>query len=321
MKKILIVMSVACLAGSVFAADYSADLKQLLSKLQSMGHGTYTDQEWSEALSNLDSLATKAEQAGDWDQAVEASVIKAMVWSDMRGEPARAVSILEDAKTKYGSHRVPAMRKVYVREAEAYAKLGDGGAVQRVMDEFQASPHFDPEFYGYRVGEGRNTPVTIMRPQAGAAGSISATAITVARQKSQFAPGASFPTFSVTDIQGRSWSDESLRGKVYLVDFWARKWTPWERDLENLRAYYQRHHSEGFEVVGINIEPEPGDLAAVATAQRIGWPLVAGDRALTKELGIFGEATNYLVDRNGVIIGRDLHGADLAAAVKRALAQ
>lgn len=302
------------------AADYSSELNQVLSRLQSMGHGSYTEAEWRDAMDALDRLSARAEQAGDWNTVVESSVIRAMVFADMRRDYRRALDILNDAKTRYGSHRVPAMKKVYVREAETYARLGDEASVQRVMQEFQASPHYDAETYSYAVGEGRNTPMTVMRPSAGASGSISMTAMNVAKQQAQYAPGASFPSFHVTDVRGRSWSDESLRGNVYLVDFWARDWTPWKRDLDNLRSFYSRYSGQGFEVVGICIEPSPGELATFASSQKIAWPLVAGDRALARSLGIFGEATNFLVDRNGVIVGRDLRGADLVAAAKRALA-
>ena len=44
-------------------------------------------------------------------------------------------------------------------------------------------------------------------------------------------------------------------------------------------------------------------------------------KGLPKQLGIFGDCQNFLVDKNGAIIGRNLHGADLIEAVKRALAK
>jgi peroxiredoxin len=145
------------------------------------------------------------------------------------------------------------------------------------------------------------------------------TAMSVAKRKAQYAVGALFPGFHVVDARGREWTLEDFRGKVLLVDFWARDWTPWKRDLDNLRAFHDRYDINGFEVLGICLEPAPGDLASFAASQRIPWPLVGGDGTLAKQLGLFGEAANFLVDRNGVIIGRDLRGADLAAAAKRAL--
>jgi hypothetical protein len=43
------------------------------------------------------------------------------------------------------------------------------------------------------------------------------------------------------------------------------------------------------------------------------------DPAFLKKLGIFGEATSFLIDQNGQIVGRDLKGSELTAAVKRTL--
>ncbi len=318
MKRLLMAMVLAG-ASVAMAADYPAELNQVLSKLQSMGHGSYTQAEWNEALGSLDRLSSKAEQAGDWNGVIEAGVIKAMVFSDMRRDYSSALSALDDLKTRFGKVKLPAMKKVYVREAQTYSQMGDESAIQRVMQEFQASPNYDPEFYSYSVGEGRNTPVTMVRPSAGSAGSVSVMAMNVAKQQSQFSPGAAFPSFRVTDASGRTWTSEDLRGKVYLVDFWARDWTPWKRDLDNLRSFYARYHTSGFEVIGVNLDANSGDLNSFAQAQRIAWPLAPLDRNLTKDLGIFGDCTNYLVDQNGVIVGRNLRGADLIAAAKRAL--
>jgi len=49
------------------------------------------------------------------------------------------------------------------------------------------------------------------------------------------------------------------------------------------------------------------------------WPQVTPDPALLRKLGIFGEATSFLIDQNGQIVGRDLKGTQLTDAVKRTL--
>jgi hypothetical protein len=40
---------------------------------------------------------------------------------------------------------------------------------------------------------------------------------------------------------------------------------------------------------------------------------------LAARYGVFGEATSFLVDESGVIIGRDLSGSELVEAIKGAM--
>ena len=81
------------------------------------------------------------------------------------------------------------------------------------------------------------------------------------------------------------------------------------RDLRN------RYYDSGFEVVSICLEPNAAGLDALG----LSWPVVAGAPALTRPLGIFGATTSYLLDPNGVVLARDLHGQDLVFAVSNAL--
>ena len=51
------------------------------------------------------------------------------------------------------------------------------------------------------------------------------------------------------------------------------------------------------------------------------WPQVDVEQALPvmRQLGLFGEAANYIVNREGLIIGRNLYGADLLFFLERHL--
>jgi hypothetical protein len=46
---------------------------------------------------------------------------------------------------------------------------------------------------------------------------------------------------------------------------------------------------------------------------------VVGDRRLPALFGVYGEATTFLIDQHGIIIGRDLPEAELVQEIKRAL--
>ena len=66
--------------------------------------------------------------------------------------------------------------------------------------------------------------------------------------------------------------------------------------------------------------PDVGRTDAVLQAQQgMAWPQVVDDTGLTAQLGIYGEAANFLLDADGSIIARDVRGADLDALLRRCL--
>ena len=199
---------------------YLSETKALLSKLQSMGHGYHTRAEWDELLAQLDNLETRGQQDRDWDTVVEVNGIKAMVYSDMLGDHRKALSILRETKRRYQDQILPAVRKIYVREAKIDSKMGDEAAISRLIKEYKASPLYDPQPYAYWGGQGRDVPLTVVRPNERGDSSLSVTAMETYRIQARFAPGNAFPDFQGTDQNGKPLSLSDMKGKVVLIDFW-----------------------------------------------------------------------------------------------------
>ena len=304
-----------------FSQDFSSapETKALLSKLQSMGHGYHSAAEWNDLFAQLHGLENRAQADRDWDTVVEVNVIKAMVYSDMLNDQPRALAILQETLRSYRDQAVPSLRKVYVREAEVYAKLGDEAAIGQLIKEYKASSLYDPQTYAYSGGQGRDVPLAVVRPNDRGDNSLSVTAMETYRVQARSAAGMAFPEFRGVDQNGREVSLSGLRGKVVLVDFWMPTWEPWKRELSNLVGLYRSYGPRGLEIVGMNLVPSETGTADFLRAYSMSWPQISPDPALMKKLGIFGEATSYLIDQNGLIVGRDLKGSELTAAVKRTL--
>ena len=231
----------------------------------------------------------------------------------------RALAVLEQTRARYGARCPKQMAGVYARMADCYARMGDEAAVSRLIKEFKASPYYDAEKYPFTGGWGREVPLAVTRPAAKGANSISVTSMERQRRLAKLGPGQLFPDFQEKDAAGRPVKLADYRGKVVLVDCWARGWVTWERELPEQVALYRRYAPQGLAIIGINLEIQPAGLAAYAQARGLTWPVIANVPALTRKLGIFGDATNFLLDRNGMIIARDLQGAELVKAIKDAL--
>lgn len=321
MKKILMGWVVAALLGSVAGAfgqdatSFDVKYNAMLSKLQSMGHGYYSEKEWAEIDQTIRDLVSDAVRRDDGNAIVKAAVIQAMVLSDMRRQHPEAIRVLESARKKIAKMAGVDASRLYVKEADVQAEAGNAPAVAELIKAYKASKYYDPKPYAWSGGTGPGDPLMLARPGATGGNSLPLTMMEKAQVRAQSAPGISFPDATLTDIAGRRFTLSSLRGKVVLVDFFARGWKVWEETLPATRELFHRYNSSGFEVVSICLEPNATGLESLA----LPWSVVPGAPELTRPLGIFGETTSYLLDGNGMVIARDLRGQDLSFAVRRAL--
>ena len=297
------------------ASSFDAKHNAVLSKLQSMGHGYYSEKEWAEIDQAVQELVDDAVNRDDGNAIVKAAVIKAMVLSDMRRRHAEAVQVLVDARKRVSKMAGIDASKLYVKEAEVQAEAGDAAAVADVIAAYKASKYYDPKPYAWSGLTQPGDPLVMARPNATTGNSLPLTIMEKALVRAKSAPGILFPDATLTDVAGRSFTLSSLRGKVVLVDFFARGWKIWEENLPQTTDLWNRYHASGFEVVSICLEPGASGLETIG----LPWSVVAGAPALTRPLGIFGETTSYLLDGNGMVIARDLRGQDLVFAVRRAL--
>lgn len=302
-------------AAAQGASGFDAKYNAVLSKLQSMGHGYYSEKEWASIGRSVNELVADAVQRADGDAMVQATVIQAMVLSDMRRLHEKAVQVLSAARARVARMEGVDASKLFVKEAEVQAEAGNAAGVADLIQAYKASKYYDPKPYAWSGGTGPGEALVMARPNATEGDSLPLTIMEKALVRAKSAPGVAFPDAILTDINGQDLSLSNLRGKVVLVDFFARGWKIWEESLPQLLDVYARYNASGFEVISVCLEPYASGLESLG----LPWPVVAGAPALTRPLGIFGETTSYLLDGNGMVIARDLRGQDLSFAVRRAL--
>lgn len=307
-------------SGIAKATDFSAQHREIMSKLQVMSQGTYTEKEWNDVASRLDDVLAQAKAENHWDAYVETQVIRANVLS-MRGNDDQALALMKSTLAEFEDKNVPSLKRVYVEIASLYAREGNQQEVTAIMNKFKSSRHYDKETYSVSGGAGPADPIVVTRPAVGGDASISVTAMNVYRTQAQFSPGQEFPDFMTTDWNGNTASLADYRGQIVLIDFWASGWFIWKRDLPHRKSVYNRFHNDGFEILGMSIDPDETAARSFASENGMIWPQAIAPRELKKTLGVFGETANYLINRDGIIIGRNLYGSDLDAAVRHALKQ
>ncbi len=111
-----------------------------------------------------------------------------------------------------------------------------------------------------------------------------------------------FTGMALTDLNGRRWTEESLRGKVTLVNLWATWCGPCVAELPYVaRIAAAVKDRKEVQVITLNVDENPGLIAPFLRTRGIG-PLTVIPAAdyVMETLGVRGFPVTWIVDRDGV---------------------
>ncbi len=144
--------------------------------------------------------------------------------------------------------------------------------------------------------------------------------------------GNKAPEFSQESVSGKQISLNSLRGKVVLIDFWASWCGPCRRENPTVVAAYKKYHLQnfksgiGFEILSVSLDQnkdawmnaieKDGLIWSNHVCDYLGW-----NNAVAQRYGVRGIPTNYLINGDGVIIGKALSGENLEKALEAYIKQ
>jgi thiol-disulfide isomerase/thioredoxin len=100
-----------------------------------------------------------------------------------------------------------------------------------------------------------------------------------------------------------------------LVDFWASWCGPCRAENPNVVKAFNAYKAKGFTVLGVSLDQDKNKWLDAIKKDGLAWTHVSDLKYWNNEVavkfGIQSIPANFLIDRNGVIIGRDLRGEDL----------
>ncbi len=141
------------------------------------------------------------------------------------------------------------------------------------------------------------------------------------RKKTQI--GMQAPDFSLPDTSGTNISLSSLQGKYVLLDFGA-SWhgTSRSRNPQFVKIY-KKYNQKGFEIFQASLERNKKQWKSVIDADKINWICVSDIKGLDSDVvklyGIRKFPINYLLDKHGKIIGKELNPAELEKTLQKTL--
>ena len=122
--------------------------------------------------------------------------------------------------------------------------------------------------------------------------------------------------FTLSDLDGRSWTLKSLRGHVVVVNFWATWCPPCRKEIPVLKSVNKRFQTRGLLILAISDE-EPTVLRKYVGEEGLSFPVLldSGDRV--KKLFAVGGIPHTLVyDSRGRLAAQALGGASERQLIK-----
>ncbi len=115
------------------------------------------------------------------------------------------------------------------------------------------------------------------------------------------------PKFTLVTTGGKTLTPASLKGKVYLIDFWATWCSPCKAAMPTMQKLHDKYKSKGFQVIGANIlesRDKANQAAKFLQTNKYTYPFTKNTDAAEKfaeTLKVQGIPTMLLVDKQGVI--------------------
>ncbi len=135
--------------------------------------------------------------------------------------------------------------------------------------------------------------------------------------------GSSAPSFNLKNLEGKSFSLESQKGKVVLLRFWSTQCKSCKEEMPKLEATYKNLKSSGMVMITINSRDTAEKTAEFIVGMGLTFPiLIDENRDAARKYKVFGVPTSFLIDKEGVIRERffgDLDNTELEKMLRALL--
>jgi peroxiredoxin len=141
--------------------------------------------------------------------------------------------------------------------------------------------------------------------------------------------GKKAPEITMTKADGSTFMLSSLQGKMVLIDFWATWCAPCVEEQPELKALYTTYsgqeNNNKFEILGVSLDKNKESWQKAIERFGINWIQISDLKFWKSPVAKLYEVDelpfNVIIDGEGMIIAKNLHGKDLEDFLKKKLSQ
>src|ERR1700682_1394817 len=112
--------------------------------------------------------------------------------------------------------------------------------------------------------------------------------------------------FTLTELNGKTWTLKELRGNVVVVNFWATWCPPCRKEMPDLETLYGRFGSKGLVVLGISDE-EAAKGEPFIRERKVSFPvLLDPGRKVNEMFVVEGIPKSFVYDREGKLVAQSI---------------
>lgn len=139
--------------------------------------------------------------------------------------------------------------------------------------------------------------------------------------KKGLAIGSPAPDIIMNDVNGAPRSLSSLKGKIVIVDFWAAWCRPCRVANPFLVSLYQKYKDKGLDIFSVSLDQTKEAWLGAIQKDKLEWSNHVCDfkmwqSPVVAQYGFNGIPFACVLDRNGNIAGKNLHGPALEEKIK-----
>jgi thiol-disulfide isomerase/thioredoxin len=129
--------------------------------------------------------------------------------------------------------------------------------------------------------------------------------------------------FSLPDVNGSSFQLSSMKGKVFLLDFWASWCGPCRFSNKQLVKLYSKYKDKGFEIVSVSLDENEKAWKMAAKKDKIAWLQVNDDKGVqatsAAKWQVDAIPASFLVDKDGNVVAINLEKQELENKIRELL--
>ncbi|TMI86363.1 MAG: TlpA family protein disulfide reductase [Bacteroidetes bacterium] len=129
--------------------------------------------------------------------------------------------------------------------------------------------------------------------------------------------------FSLPGLKGDSIRLSSMKGKVFLLDFWASWCVPCRFSNKQLVKLYSKYKDNGFEILGVSLDDNRNEWKKAVNKDKITWLQIndnGGWSAISAaKWNINAIPASFLIDKEGNVVAFDPEKQELENKIRQLL--